>query len=181
MRVVRGDEQNLSSALERAPQRGRVFVGTHELCRALGGDIALWPDVEVRARTQLVLLDALIQSMTSTTRQSLNSSKRPALRRPVTCELGRRKALTMPVTEAEAATLQALLAGDFEDHQQKRDQLADSSWPGYPPGSAASSVAGETVTDGNCGWHMPGYSRDQLTVVLAAGLCLASSRACRFS
>jgi hypothetical protein len=39
--------------------------------------------------------------------------------------------MIMPVTDAEAATLQALLAGDFDDHQQMRDRLADSSWPGY--------------------------------------------------
>ena len=34
-----------------------------ELGRALGTNVSPWQDVEVRARTQLVLLDALIQSM----------------------------------------------------------------------------------------------------------------------
>jgi hypothetical protein len=37
----------------------------------------------------------------------------------------------MPVTDAEVATLRALLTGDFELHQRMRDQLDDSSWPGY--------------------------------------------------
>jgi hypothetical protein len=40
------------------------LAAERELRRALGEDVSPWPDVEVRARTQLVLLDALIQGMT---------------------------------------------------------------------------------------------------------------------
>jgi hypothetical protein len=40
------------------------LAAERELCRALGGDVSPWPDVEMRARAQLVLLDALIQGMT---------------------------------------------------------------------------------------------------------------------
>jgi len=40
------------------------LAAERELCRALGRDVSPWPDFAIRARAQMVLLDALIQSMT---------------------------------------------------------------------------------------------------------------------